>query len=126
MAKKIVSKAEYDLIEDQAVAAKELLEDERFAFVRDYLKSATDYIEKTILENTVMEVRETHTVTDKIIKTFIQPKKVQVDELSGQYKFIKKFLEDMRYFASLKTELDKEVEAHRVTINDWRKTTTIR
>jgi hypothetical protein len=118
MAKKIVSKQESELIENQAIAARELLEDERFAFVREYLESALDYIERTILENTVMEVRETHTITDKIIKTFIQPKKVQVDELSGQYKFIKKFLADMQYYADLKKQLDAEVEAKRVILND--------
>lgn len=118
MSKKVVSKQEYELIENQATAARELLEDERFAFLRDYLKSALDYVEKTILENTVMEVRETHTITDKIIKTFIQPKKVQVDELSGQYKFIKKFLADMEYYADLKKQLDAEVEAKRVKLDD--------
>lgn len=118
MTKKTVSKKEYEQIEDQAIAARELLEDERFAFLRDYLKSATDYIEKTILENTVMEVRETHSITDKIIKTFIQPKKVQVDELSGQYKFVKKFLADLEYYADLKKQLDAEIEAKRVHLDD--------
>lgn len=118
MSKKVVSKQEYESIESQAYAARELLEDERFAFVRDYLKSATDYIEKTIIENTVMEVRETHSITDKIIKTFVQPKKVQTDELSGQYKFIKKFLTDLKYYADLKDELDSEVQAKRVLLDD--------
>lgn len=118
MLKKQVSSEEYNEIEAQAHAARELLEDERFKFIRDYLQSAIDYIEKSILENTVMEVRETHTITDKMIRTFVQPKQVQVDELSGQYKFIKKFLTDLNYFATIKADLDKEIEAKRVVVND--------
>ena len=118
MSKKVISKQEYESIENQATAAREILEDERFSFIREYLQSAIAYIEKTILENTVMEVRETHTITDKIIKTFIQPKKVQTDELSGQYKFIKKFLADLEFYADLKRQLDTEVEAKRVLLDE--------
>lgn len=116
MAKKTVSTDEYSLIESQSAAALELIEDERFKFFRDYLQSAIDYVETSILENTIMEVRETHSISDKLIKTFIQPKQVQVDELSGQYKFIKKLLNDMRYFAGLKAELDAEIEQGRVMV----------
>lgn len=118
MAIKTISQNEYEAIENQSIAAKELLEDERFAFFREYLESALSYIEKSVLENTVMEVRETHTITDKIIKTFIQPKKVQVDELSGQYKFIKKLLADLEYYAQLKDDLEQEVENKRVVVHD--------
>lgn len=116
MTKKKISREEYSQIEEQSIAAKEILESGRFAFLRDYLQASLTYIETTILENTICDVRETHTITDRLIKTFLKPKKEQIEEMSGQYKFIKKFLADLKVSADLRGELDQELEAKRVVL----------
>ena len=117
MAKKKVSGEEYRLIEEEASAAKEILEGERFKIVMEYLQSSLDYIEKSILENTIHDVRDTHTITDKLIRTFFTSKKEQVSELSGQYKFIKKFLADLRMTAEMKNDLDDAVARGKVVLD---------
>lgn len=125
MAKKIYSQSEYEIIEQQSLAAKEFLEDERFAFIREYIQNSLSSIEQSILNNTLMEERKTHVITDKLMQTFVKPKQVAVDELSGQYQWIKRFLDDLQYFATEKDEIDKEIENKRVIINDWWTASTI-
>lgn len=114
----IVSKEEYQGIQDDALAASELLNDERFAFIRKYFESIQEYAQTSIVENTVHEVKEVVTISDKLTKIFSTPKKVQVDELSGQYKLVKKFFQDLHQFVQTKKDLDAEIEAGRVKIGD--------
>lgn len=111
-----ISKQEYDEINEQASAAKELLEDQRFQFYRDYLKEARQSIESSILNNTVREVQESVSITQTIVKTFITPKKQQLDELSGQYKFIEKLENDLHYWVNTQKELHDQIEAGKVQI----------
>lgn len=111
-----VTQEEYKNIEAQSFAAREVLEDERFQFIRDYFRNAKEYIENSILNNTVREVQEVVPVTDKLTRIFKTTKKVQVDELSGQYKLIVKFLDDLEYYASLKKDLDQEISDGRIVL----------
>ena len=92
------------------------LEEPDFAFIRDYISSAFSYAQTSILENSIHDVTEELTVSEKIRKLFFTPKKEQVDELRGQYKFIKKFFEDMKYYADLQKQLDEGIEKGSVTV----------
>ena len=113
-----ISKEEQEAINNDAAAAEELLTDERFAFFREYLTSAMEYASTSIIENTIHDAEETITISDKLKKTFFTPKKVQVDELSGQYKLVKKLFEDLNQFVQTKRDLDAEIEAERVKVGD--------
>lgn len=113
-----ISKEEYQLIHDQASVADEILTDGRFQFIRDYFKAQSDYVEKSILENTIHEVREIVTISDKLTKLFVTPKQIQVDELSGQYKLIKKFFEDLEQFVQIKKDLEEAIEKGTVKVDE--------
>ena len=68
--KTIVSKMEYDKIIDEGAVAYEILNDERFEFVRLLLQSPRDYARESILNNTITDVSEEVTVSDRIKKIF--------------------------------------------------------
>lgn len=112
-----ITQEEVDQISSQALAASEILSDARFQFVRDYLNNQSSYVEKTILENTIHDVREIVTISDKLTRLFFTPKKVQVDELCGQYKFIKQFFADMEQMIQIKKDLDEAIIAGSVKVN---------
>jgi len=116
MSKKSVSQKEYQKVEEEASAAREILEEDRFGFLRDYLTNSKTSIETAILNNTIREVQEIVPITDKLTRIFKQPKQVQVDELSGKYKFITQLLADLEYFAQRKKDLDTEITEKRVTL----------
>lgn len=114
--KSVVTKEELDRIDSQARAASELLEDDRFSFFREYLQEAIESAEQAILNNSIREVQESVTITQSIVKTFITPKKVQIDELSGKYQFAVKILKDLEYWKSLKTQLETEIAEGKVRL----------
>lgn len=116
MPKKIISKEEYDQIEDRSAVAREFLENDRFQFIRDYFQDNLNYVEKSILNNEITDVEECVTITDKIKRTFFKPKKVQVDELVGQYKLIKKFFNDLNFYVNVKSDLDEATEKGEVIV----------
>jgi len=112
-----ITQQEVDQINSQAIAASEILSDDRFQFVRDYFRNQSSYVEKTILENTIHDVREIVTISDKLTRLFFTPKKVQIDELCGQYKFIKQFFADMEQMVQIKRDLDEAIIAGSVKVN---------
>ena len=109
--KTVISLEEYNDVEKTSLAAKELLEDERFKFLRDYLTNGATSAETQILNNAIREYQDVVPLTEKVTRIFKTPKKVQVDELAGQYKWIKQFLSDMEHLASLKDQYDEGVES---------------
>lgn len=111
-----ITAEEYQKISDESKYAEMILKNKNFKFVRDYLESALVYVEQSILNNTIKEVHEHQTITDKLKRVFITQKKEQIDELTGQYKFIKKFLSDLEYFVSRKQEVDSEIERKTVIL----------
>lgn len=111
-----ITQEEYDRVTREAQAASELLTEERFEFLRDYLKGAALSIESSILNNTVRDVTEEVTITESIKRHFFSPKSVQIDELAGQYKFISQLLSDLENLANLKKDLDAQLEAKRVVV----------
>lgn len=115
--KHLMTQDEYYEIREQSRYAKEFLESDNFAFIRKYLDEALSSIENTILDNTIRDVTESVTITPSIVKKFFTPKKVQVDELAGQHRFLKKFISDMQYYASLIDNLEKEIKSGRVKVD---------
>jgi hypothetical protein len=116
-----ITKQEYEKTAEQSRIAAIFLESKDYDFIREYISSALSYAEKSVLENTIHDVTEEVTISDKIRKLFFTPKKEQMDELKGQYKWIKKFMEDMKYFASLKEQLDKDIERGSVYVEGTEK-----
>ena len=90
--KRTISLEEYNEVEAASLAAKELMEDDRFKAIRDLYVNQFKYAEETLLTDAIKEYRDVTPLTDKIPRIFKVPKKVQVDELRGQYKWIKKFM----------------------------------
>lgn len=117
---KVISTDEFQSISEQAAGANELLNDPRWQFFRDYLNSSLEYIKESILSNSIRDVEETTRLSDMVSRTLKLSKKVQVDELSGQYKLITKFFKDMQLLSDIKVDLDTEIKAGRVKVNDQR------
>ena len=116
MKKILISKEEYDEIADKSSVAKYFFSNERFKFIRDYLENSLKDIEQKIINNKILEVHEEHTITEKIKRVFITPKRGAVDELRGVYKWIKKFQEDLKYYAQLKKDMDDEIAKGKVIL----------
>ncbi len=116
--KTLISQEEFDKITEEAVVAEELLNKDRFKFIREILLSAQEYAQTSIVENTIMDVSEEVTVSDRIKKIFTQPKKVQVDELSGQYKLVKKFFDELQGYVNIKASIDNQIAIGTVVVDE--------
>lgn len=81
--KKTISEVDWSILNQEADLANGILKAKKFAFLRDYLFQVKEESERIILENRIREVHEE--TSGQIKKTFITPKKVQVDELIGRY-----------------------------------------
>jgi len=116
--KTTISQGEYDRITEESVAAEEILTEDRFKFARDILLSAKDYASTSIIENTILDASEEITVSDRVKKIFTQKKKVQVNELSGQYKLVKKFFDELQGYVDTKANIEKQIAKGTVEIDD--------
>jgi hypothetical protein len=121
--KKQMGKEEYEKISEESRIARLILNNADFKFIRDYITNGYVSVEQAILNNTIHDVTERVTLTQSQPngfplreKEFFTPKKQQIDELKGQWKWVKQFLADLEYFASQKAALDKEVLAGRVIL----------
>jgi len=112
-----ISQEEYDKILTEASIAKQVLSDDKFQFIRDILLSAQEYAQTSIIENTVMEVSDEVTISERIKKIFTQTKKVQVDELSGQYKLVKKFFRELEEYIKTRDDIRTQVADDKVIID---------
>lgn len=105
-----ITQEEFQEVEDQSRSAHSLLKDPQFSFAQEYINNSLKSIEDSILNNTVHDVTERVTITQSTQKDLFIPKEEQINELCGQYKWIKKFLADMEYFSTMKENLDKAIE----------------
>ncbi len=65
-----------------------------------------------------MDVAEEVTVSDRIKKNILrQPKKIQVDELSGQYKLVKKFFDELEGYIATKKNLEEQINSDQVIVD---------
>lgn len=115
---KHLTKEEYKLLEDNALAAKELLEDDRFAFFRDFLNENKKYVEDSILNNTIKDVREELTVSEKLKRTLFTPKQDQLKEMSGEYKFINHLFNQLNTVVGLKKSADELISKRRLKVSE--------
>jgi len=116
MSRKSVSQEYYQKTQDEGLAALEILEDERFGFLRDYLDSSKTSIEKSILNNTIREAQEVVSITNQLTHIFKKSRQLQVDEEVGKYKFITKLFDDLKIFVFLKEDLDTKIANKEVTL----------
>ena len=116
MSKDSVSQEHYQKTQDEGLAALEILEGERFGFLRDYLNSSKTSIEKSILNNTIREAQEVISISNHLTQIFKKSKQLQVDEEVGKYKFITQLFTDLRTFVLLKEDLDKAIAKKEVIL----------
>jgi len=116
MSKKSVSQEYYQRTQDEGSAALEILEDDRFSFLRDYLNNSKTSIEKSILNNTIREAQEVISISNQLTHIFKKSKQLQVDEEVGKYKFITQLFDDLRTFVLLKEDLDTKIANKEVAL----------
>jgi hypothetical protein len=123
-----ISKEEYEKIAEEARVASLVLDSPDFKFIREYIKNGIASVEQAILNNTIHDVTERVTIAQDQNtgyplrqKEFFTPKKQQVDELRGQWKWVKQFLADLQFFAHEKDELDKQILTGKVIIEGGNK-----
>lgn len=90
-------------IEDRAAQAEEFMKEGNF--LSSMLESELKEAEEIVLTNRVHKVKEVRLLGD-IQKIFTTEKKVQLDELVGQIKFIRGFLAEARGWIQRKAELE--------------------
>lgn len=100
-----ITAAEWEIIEDRCSYALRFLREDNpiYSLMRDDLQNA----EKIILEDRIKEVHEIHNVTEGLKKVFITPKKIQVDQLTGQWIYVRDFLKELQEWIDLKKDLEK-------------------
>lgn len=119
---------EWQQIEERARQAEIFMNDsnEIYKLMLADLENSKDII----LENRIREVHEESVITTKVetteqggvsvipemLKRFITPRKVQVDELVGQYKYLKSFLAEMKTWIDFRDELVKREADGQITI----------
>lgn len=118
--KTIMSQVEHDLIMVEGDAAEEILDSDRFEFVRQLLETPRDYAEKSILENTITDVSEEVTVSERIKRIFHKSKKSQVDELAGQYVLVNKFFQDLRDRVDTRDQMLEGISNETIIVQDER------
>lgn len=111
-----ITQVQYEEAVDQARVAKLILNNKDFKFFREYLENALNSSKESILTNSIHDVTEEVTISDRIKKLFHISKKEQVDEVVGVYKFVKKLFEDLNYFASIKEDLDTRIAKGQVIL----------
>ena len=111
-----ISESDWNKIESEASGSRYFLENKRFDFIRDYINTSLKEIEQKIINNQIKDVKEELTISSSLKRIFFTSKKVQIDELSGAYKWIKEFLLNLDRKVKLIGELEKAEEKGKVTI----------
>lgn len=114
--KPTIKAEEWDKIEEKAKSASYFLNNKRFKFIQEYINASLNEIEQLILNNSVKEVHEESIISDKFKKIFVTPKKVQVDELIGAYKWIKQFMADLEFLIIQRDNFAKKAENKEIEI----------
>ena len=115
--KKHISEKEYEDACEKARVASQLLSDPAFKFIRDYINNSLKSIEEIILGNRIRETIEEIKVSDNVTKQYKYLKEEQLNELSGQYNWIKKFLADMQVIVDIPEQYKKAEKEGSITID---------
>lgn len=100
-------------IEDKFATASGFLKEGYLPY--EMLKNELKEAEEIVLTNRVHEVKEVR-ILGEIQKIFTTEKKVQVDELVGQIKFIRGYLGELQSWIDRKVELERLEGLGQVTI----------
>lgn len=95
---------EWEQISRRAAEGQAFFKSEMYQVLLGTLNDSQDII----LENRLREVQEEHIVTESFKKVFITPKKIQDDEIIGQFKFIRSFLAEVKTWVDFKKELEEK------------------
>lgn len=101
-----ISYEEWQEVENRYAYAKGFMSKTNplYLLLKEDLQNAKDII----LENRIKEVREENQITEAFKKVFIFSKKVQTDELIGQYKYVKDLLDELQSWIDIKEEFEKQ------------------
>lgn len=116
--KKSITESQLEQLRQEAKSANLLLNGRQFFFFMDFLKQAQSDIERMILNNTVRDVSDEHTMTDNFKKIFFTPKKEQIDELSGRYKMLREIVELLENRIKHRKELETLINDNKVIVNE--------
>jgi len=116
--KPTISAEEWENIQEQAQAAKELLEEPRFAFLRDYLANAKASITDHFVNNRIKTVHERIKISNALTRILTTTRAEQEQELSGRYKFIEELLADLNKTAGLVEEYQRAQERGEIIIEE--------
>ncbi len=116
--KPTISAEEWEAIQEQAQAAKELLEEPRFAFLRDYLANAKASITDHFVNNRIKTVHERLKISNALTRVLTTTRAEQEQELSGRYKFIEELLADLKKTAGLVEEYQRAQERGEIIIEE--------
>lgn len=112
-----VTSDELEKIEKDSEAAKELLEDPRFEFLREYFKTAQTSITDMFVQNRLKPTKQYFFGKD-IVTAHTISRRESENEASGQYKFIDKLLNDLKTTAGLYKEYKEAIDQKKVKIED--------
>lgn len=98
-----ISFAEWEDIHERAAFSKAFFRSGNS--VRELMEINLKEVEDMILENRIKEVHEEHTMSDVLKKIFITSRQVQVDEVTGQLKYIRSFLAEIKSWMDFEAEL---------------------
>lgn len=113
--KQRITQDQWDQIQIESDAATELLQHDKFVFVREYLSNTKKSIEQTFLRQSINDAAiEENTITGGVVervKRIFLPAKKEYSHLAGEYKFIERFLADMEKFSALAKDAQKQRDA---------------
>ena len=116
--KPTISAEEWETIQEQSQAAKELLEEPRFSFFRDYLANAKASIIDYFVNNRIKTVHERLKISNALTRILTTTRAEQEQELSGRYKFIEELLADLNKTAGLVEEYQRAQERGEIMIEE--------
>lgn len=111
-----ISYEQWQQIEDRARFAKVFLNPENPMY--QILKEDLENAKNTIIEGRVRKVEEVRfqpaqmvgksLVPEQVKRIFTTPRKIQIDELAGQYKYIRDFLAQVQSWVDIKERYEKD------------------
>jgi hypothetical protein len=113
-----ITQEQYDQIYMPGVLAEKILKDPEWQSFRTFLNNELTEMEIKILNNSIKDEEKYIPLTDGIIRVLKFSKKVQVDELVGGYKWLKKLIAYLEQCVANKKSLEDQIAQNKVRIED--------
>lgn len=114
-AKKFILPDQVEQVRNKARQARLILQDPSFIDYQNLITDSISAIENKILNNSIREVQEAG-IIGSVTKTFITPKKVQLDELAGKYRILKDINATLASWIQDDDDLDKAIANEEVEV----------